>query len=369
MQLVELREKPEAKKEEKVELKLIRNETADLLKGITAFLIIHVHLTEFLARPELFESLYGKYSLFFGGVPCAPLLMCIMGYFLAASVHSSSEQLKRGLAIFFGGILLNFVLNGNLLLKIYTRKSHLNPYDFIFGVDILLFAGLAVILITILKPILRFHYLVPFFLAFFVASATVNVNSVLSFEPSFIKYLFAFLGGNYHFAYFPIFPWLAYPLAGFFFYEFDFSFVKSLGNKVQLFLLFILTAYVCLTFDFGFNNSSNLSFYYHHNIKYFCWAAGFLFFLVHLFFLINQTLDWWIPIRFSKWLGKNLLTFYIFQWIIIGNLTTSFYKSLNFWQLISWEFQILVLVSFLVLIWEKSEISVKLFGKQVFTKN
>jgi uncharacterized membrane protein YcfT len=125
----------------------------DLLKGFAVFLIIPVHILEtFIDFPGR-ESFFGKILLFLGGPFAVPVFMMVMGYFIAQSTKNSNQLMARGLKIFFLGFLLNIGLNFHLLWNIMFKAWQINPWEYIFGVDIFYFAGLAIIFLAFVKQI------------------------------------------------------------------------------------------------------------------------------------------------------------------------------------------------------------------------
>ncbi|NCB08077.1 MAG: hypothetical protein EOM73_07945 [Bacteroidia bacterium] len=125
----------------------------DLLKGFAVFLIIPVHILEtFIDYPGR-ESMLGKALLFLGGPVAVPVFMLVMGYFMAKNQKIFATNFYRGVKIFIVGFLLNIGLNFHLLLKIVFADWQLNPWEYILGVDIFFFAGIAIMLIALLKTI------------------------------------------------------------------------------------------------------------------------------------------------------------------------------------------------------------------------
>lgn len=92
----------------------LRNGTADLLKGVAVVLMIQVHLFEQFATIDLFEGIAGRVSLFFGGPPAAPVFLAVMGYFISHSRKTTAHQIRRGILLILGGILLNIGLNAKI---------------------------------------------------------------------------------------------------------------------------------------------------------------------------------------------------------------------------------------------------------------
>ena len=197
----------------------------DRIKGISVLLMIQVHLMEVFAKEDILKSDLGSFSLFFGGIPAAPVFMVIMGYFLAFGAKNSMDMSRRGVKLFLGGILLNIGLNAHLLFNIYFKSWNVNPWNFIFGVDILPLAGLSLISIALFQIIAKNKCW-----AFFTLAIAISVISQLfnpqQFESSAFNYVFAFFVGGTSWSYFPLIPWLSYPLIGYGF--------KLMADKISI---------------------------------------------------------------------------------------------------------------------------------------
>ena len=172
----------------------------DLLKGFAVFLIVPVHVMELFIDYSGRESIFGKTVLFLGGPILVPVFMIIMGYFLARNQKSFSVNFFRGVKVFIVGFLLNIGLNFNLLLKIKFAGWQFNPLEYIFGVDILYFAGLSIIFISVLKTIKKGREWIALALVFIVASFTAFMNEKLMVTDR--NYILPFIAGNYSWAYF-----------------------------------------------------------------------------------------------------------------------------------------------------------------------
>ncbi len=324
----------------------------DLLKGFAVFLIVPVHILETFIDFSGRESWFGKTLLLLGGPVAVPAFMLIMGYFLAKNQKPFAANFQRGIKIFIAGFLLNIGLNFHLLLKIQFTGWQINPLEYIFGVDIFYFAGLAIILLSLLKTIQNQKAWIAIGLAFLVAVFTSVVNEKLMVSER--NYFYPFIGGSWSWSYFPLFPWLAYPLAGFAFFHFEqhiFSLMKS-NKTITTILLVIISVLVVVFGKQGIETTINLPAYYHHTFRFSIWVFGVVILWSHLLrFLIQQFPNSW-PGNGLMWLGKNITVFYIVQWLIIGNIATAIYqtqtlKSYPFWftgvfgvtVLITWFFE------------------------------
>ena len=195
----------------------IRTQTPDLLKGIAVLLMIQVHIIELFATNQISESIIGKLLLFLGGPLVAPVFAFFLGYFLMKSNKSAKQLVVRGLQLFGLGMCLNILLNLNLIISVNRGVLKVDIWPYIFGVDILQLAGLAVVLMAVLKKVLQ-NYLMS--IALILLSAFLG-HYLLQFtsDSSFIKYISSFFYGSTTWSYFPLFPWLAYPLSGLAFYQ------------------------------------------------------------------------------------------------------------------------------------------------------
>ncbi|MFA4851919.1 MAG: acyltransferase family protein [Bacteroidales bacterium] len=337
-----------------------RNPTADLLKGIAVIFMIQVHIMELFAKQEIYDSIIGKVSLFLGGPPCAPVFMAVMGYFIASSEKPFIYFFKRGIILFTGGIILNIARSANLLHYIYIGQSPADPFFYIFGVDILSLAGLSIFIIGLLQLIFKRNYIFYFILAIFIVAITPFLPVFGNSERLF-DFANAFLWGNFGWSYFPVFPWLAYVLIGFAF-RFaaeQYKILEKFGTNNSLVFSIPLLIAAGITILYAAEIAHNLKGeggYYHHGILYFGWVMLFMAGYIMFANLIEEYSGKSPLVRFVKWVGKNVTIFYIFQWLIIGNIATEIFKTQKKYNLIFWFLGITAVVSILTYIWGKIKI-------------
>jgi surface polysaccharide O-acyltransferase-like enzyme len=322
--------------------------TPDLLRGLAVLFMVQVHVMELLVREELYQGFWGNVSLFLGGVPAAPLFIVLMGWFLAWRQKSSSAMALRGVKLFLGGILLNIGLNATLLYRVWVSKeyAYLDPWAYIFGADILPFAGLALIIIAALKKILKENGWL--WIAGGLLVAAVSPWASRTLDGLLPEYVLAFLGSELYWSYFPLFPWLLYPLTGY--GAMLLSQKISFRSSQSLWLLPVL---FLGAFQYGWKISTELERYYHHNLLFGLWALVFI-------ILLAAAVHFWEKMysqsgigKYLQWTGRNVTAFYVFQWLLIGNLGTIYYQSLGYpaWLMLSILF--ILLSSGLVLIWKQ----------------
>jgi len=318
------------------------------MKGLAVIFMIQVHLMELFCRQDIYDGLAGKISLFLGGIPAAPVFMVIMGYYVAKSRKTVMQSVVRGLKLILLGFALNIGLNIHLFIKILNGTFQIDPFPYLFGVDIFFLAGLSIILLSLIKSSQSRQLI--------VASVTLIVVFVIQLLikkmqlPHFNDYLLAyFWGDDIWWSYFPLIPWFAYPLTGFIFFRLETALTPFI-RQWMIYILFVYTFMAALFADFGIQVSAELQFYYHH---------GYLFFIYAIFFLIawaslNQYLTQKFTnqsLKYIEWIGKNVTAAYVIQWLIIGNIATAIYKTQSLAAFFFWFIVILILTSGGVWLW------------------
>jgi len=324
-----------------------RNRTADLLKGVAVILMVQVHLIELFAQQNIYDSSLGSVLLFLGGPPAAPVFMAVMGFFIASGNTSFSKSMQRGVKLLFGGLLLNLGLNFHLFIKIYNNTIITSPWPYLFGVDILFLAGFSIIIIAFLKKI---KVLNPTSIMIIIAL----IFSIIAFVPypeinNNLSYISALFYDNIWWSYFPVIPWLVYPLTGYLFYKTIPKVKKYIITKKYLLIIMAVTGLILLfTIGYGISVAANLHQYYHHNYLYYLFVVNFIIFwsaLFHYFALFPSN----FITTFAEWLGKNVTVFYVMQWLLIGNIGTALYKTQNLYKLAFWFIGIMLLASLLTM--------------------
>ena len=142
----------------------------DLARGLAVFFMIAVHTLEVFANQEVKNSVFGQIIAFLGGPPAAPVFMTLMGF---SFIYSSKSELKpklfRGFKIFLTGYLLNILrgvipfslasyLNMDVVKTFPIEKF--NEYTILTTVDILQFAGIALMIMSIIQALNINKYLI-----------------------------------------------------------------------------------------------------------------------------------------------------------------------------------------------------------------
>jgi len=308
----------------------------DLLKGLAAFFMVQIHITELFIDTAGRESAFGKATLFLGGPFAAIVFMIVMGYFIAKNKSLASQNMLRGLKIFILGFLLNVGLNFHLLLRIKFDGWPYNPLEYLFGVDILYLAGMSIIILSGLKSLKKGKGWTSLILLLAVIALTGFMNEKLMVTNHY--FVLPFIAGTYSWSYFPLFPWLAYPLTGFIFAQHQEK-IKLFFDRqrmVSFIMIAVIAALVFLFYKQGINTTINLPSYYHHTAGYALWALGLTLLWTLLLQLFLKLFPDTMGGNFFCWIGKNITLFYVIQWLIIGNIATAIYQSYSINSYMYW---------------------------------
>lgn len=304
-----------------------RDPFPDFLRGLSIIFMIQVHITELLLQSDPTYYLFERWSYFFGGIPAAPVFILLMGYYQDKSKMSFSKEIIRGLKIFLLGLFLNVLMNLSLCYKYLTSQIEIDLFSYLFGVDILLFAGLSYMLLAILKRKIQKSYvfILIVLLIYFINYVVKNLPSPGSTE---LKYLLSIFYKISYWSYFPLIPWFSYPIIGLVIHRTK-IFEKFLEYNFSKFFWLIYFIVFLLTIEFGLKTSMNLDFYYQMNLDFFIYSLSILFGLLKFTYKIYTQFSDNVLVGYLKWLGRNVTVVYFFQWIIIGNTATYLYKSLT----------------------------------------
>ncbi|MDI9433843.1 MAG: heparan-alpha-glucosaminide N-acetyltransferase domain-containing protein [Planctomycetota bacterium] len=184
----------------------------DLARGLAIVFMIFQHSVLLFATGQAKGSLAGKTVLLLGGAPAAPVFLFIMGVFLGRPDRRVGCGVGRGLRLIALGYVLNLLRSTLPSLcagqaAAVSATAPASPLASFWVVDILHMAGLSFILLTLLRRYVPFRW-VWAGLAFSIA---VVCPVLWSWAGRSGLYALWGAGGD---VFFPLFPWVAYPLAG-----------------------------------------------------------------------------------------------------------------------------------------------------------
>jgi len=304
----------------------------DLARGLAVFFMIAVHTLEVIASKEVKTSVFGQIIAFLGGPPAAPVFMTLMGFsFIYSKKSALKPRLIRGFKIFLSGYILN-ILRGVIPFKISTYfemdivkslpLNKLNEYTIFSVVDILQFAGIALMIMALIQEFKINKYFILFFallismLSPFLWGLNLNIPVIDQLLELFCgdqPIGFSFIGNKIAF---PVFPWLAFPLMGMFLGET----MKNSTNQHSTFKYFGIIGLLVLLIGIAisYNNTEyHFNDYYHSRQGSMIFMCGFVVFWLYF----NQLILDKVPMNklfelLFKW-SNGVTYIYFVQWIII----------------------------------------------------
>ncbi len=159
-----------------------------------------------------------------------------MGYFQDKSTSRLTKEIFRGVKIIFLGMMLNILMNLSLIYQYFNNQIDVNIFQYIFGVDILIFAGLSYILLAIIRRLINKQLL---FLVLIVIIYLFNyILSKITINSEILIYLFSLFTRLSDWSYFPLIPWISFPIIGIVLNRTK-IFEKFLSHKFSKFFWFI----------------------------------------------------------------------------------------------------------------------------------
>lgn len=199
-----------------------RIRSLDLARGFTVLFIAPIHTVMLYSNTTVYTTTLGYFLQFIAEGPGAQLFMTLMGMYIAFKpVANGNEVLRRSLMLLLAGYALNVakfvlpfcfnIIPTAMLQDLQVQKGAGYLQLFCLG-DILQFAAPAMILTHWVRR-----------KQFFVNSAIVLAATVLLVSPflwdassnnPIINYGLQLIGGQPPKVFFPLLPWVFYPLLG-----------------------------------------------------------------------------------------------------------------------------------------------------------
>ena len=296
----------------------------DLARGFAIWFMLMVHVVGELATQEINLSVFGKTVEFLGGPPAAPVFMFLMGVFIALSKNFNlSSGIHRGLKVFLLGYLLNF-LRGTLPVFLGLKLNLFSldvvapytPSSLFWIVDILQFAGLALVFLSILR-----HFVCQRWVYIALAIAITIVSPLLWGrvpDMPVLNQAFTLLWGvGGEAVAFPLFPWLVFPLGGIVYG----NIFKQTPDKSRFFRrsllvgsLFLLAGTFIILTDFDFHVGD----YYRSGPGGVLWICGFVMFVLWFCRVLVNFFGQNKVFSILYYWSSHITAFYFIHWILIG---------------------------------------------------
>ncbi len=297
----------------------------DFARGIAILMMVLIHTAVFIGGHDLINTPTGYIVNSFVCIFAAPVFMFVMGILFSLSSKTTfGVQLSRGFIILLLGYGLNF-LRGTLpisLAMLFGWVEDDYPLEYMLEDDILQFAGIALIAMTLVKRA------IPWSPVWFLLGLGVVIISPFVWnhgsDNSIVNYVLSLFFGGEEYNYFPFFPWIAFPLIGMAYGDY----FKRTKEQKRFFINGsypgIILIIAGLLFELKFKTGMWTDWYlgkYRQGqipIPVVMIFSGFQFLWIPLCHVITTRIR---ENRFFTLLffwSKNVTSFYVIQWIIIG---------------------------------------------------
>ena len=294
----------------------------DIAKGFAILFMVWGHTLETFGAESGLS--YEIVENFLGGPFAAPVFMVCMGIGMRYGRKTSAKDFaRRGIGLLLTGLILNvfrYVLPMLTAYALSGEKLYLNTFTFLFGVDILEFAGLAFLFFALAKKLKwKDRTLLV------IAAAASVMGALLKWTVTGNMYIDQFTGylwGNDDAqTYFPFLNWIIFPVFGYLLAKM----LRHLADKKTFYrkvstvcgavgLGYLILAYI---FQFPFGMYGETGYYYFlgpiDTIAVLMLVLG-IFGLDYLLLPLRDTL----PMRALRDMSKNINTVYCIQWTLIG---------------------------------------------------
>ncbi|HAO07641.1 MAG TPA: hypothetical protein DCQ50_11755 [Chryseobacterium sp.] len=309
-----------------------------LARGFIVFIMPAVHSVWLYSANDVKQGWLGISLGFLAEGPGAQSFMLLMGVFIVLGRPKTNKQIfSRSLIIFLMGYLLNLFklvipyYAGWIPEKFLTDNQFavdaMLPLNLLLVGDILQFAAIAYLACSLINKV-RKSAIVTIILIVFVliASPVVWEFSANGFAGTKTLSLF---NGSPPYVFFPVFPWLFYPLSGLL----GARVMKKYSSNTDVGVLFGIAGWLLVLGGYYITqyepNSWNLTFYrlgtggtIMHGGIVLLWLALFI----------------WLPLvirnnfffRLLSWVSKHITVIYLVQWVVIIWMLPLFgYNQLN----------------------------------------
>lgn len=263
--------------------------------------MIAVHcLLLYSTKPEA-KGLGGRLVMFLGGAPAAPTFLFLMGLLTQLKPSPLGWPLvKRALGLVALGYALNF---GRLTLPaLLGAPLRSDPWLGFWMIDVLQSAGPALLILALTQ---RLPWIAQLGLAVFVALLAPYLSGLTPFPD-----VFSFVWGRHELVFFPLLPWLAYPLFGQ-----AFGSLEILGRNLGRALVSLALVGIGLLLTSYLPTDGERFTYYHSSPAQTFWMMGFTGLWLLAAGLVPVRELWWRPLKF---LSRNVTATYVISWLTIA---------------------------------------------------
>lgn len=316
----------------------IESRGLSLARGFTVLIMPAVHSVLLYSTTGVKEGALGQVLGFLAEGPGAELFMFLMGVFIVLGRPKSTQQiLMRSIIIMVAGYLLNLA---RLTIPYYLG---IIPVDYLLdnGIaigpatglhlllvgDILQFASITYFICAILNHynVHRAINILVLLLIFFISPYTWQ----LSFGNPLSDRLTGLLNATPPIAFFPVFPWLCYPLAGLIIAQVYIQFTYT-----RIIRIHFLAGISLIIFGYLLEQTEPIAWrssFYRPGRGGTLWHMGIVIVWIAMFIILSKAIKNSKVFLLLQYLSKHITVVYITQWIIILWMFALFgYNNLRF---------------------------------------
>jgi uncharacterized membrane protein len=293
----------------------------DLARGFTVLMMVPVHTVLLYSDPVIYHTLLIKMLAFVAEGPGAQLFMMLMGIYTGLSkTRTTKKVLLKSLLLLMAGYGLNMVkfvipyrlglLPEHLLLDLQITKDSNAWIQLIAIGDIFHFAALALPITYALSRSKHWYAAALTVLIIFGAQYLWDIRG----NNPVNDYLLKLIGGQPPQVFFPLFPWLVYPLIGMMMGKWWMKTEEKYFQKLGITGAVILLIYYSVRLFISPKDTIN---FYRTQ-----WPET----LQHIAIVFCTLFSWdWLSknipqnriFRFLQYSGRHITKLYIIQWIVI----------------------------------------------------
>lgn len=321
-----------------------RIQSFDLARGFTVLIMPSIHVVMLYSQLTVQQSLLGDILGFIAEGPGAQLFMLLMGVSFTFSKKNNPRYIvQRAFSLLIAAYLLNFfkflvplglgLMPANLLQELQLKNDFTAAVFFLLIGDILHFAAIAYLVLFFIYRLKYYHCWS------FVIAIAILLGSSLVWDLHtgivFLDYLLQLLGGHPPTVFFPVFPWLAFPLMGL-----TLGYLLKECNQNRLMKNTGLSGagivIIACLFPPTVHSNDWLPFY-RTDAADTLFHLGFVLTWLSVFHWLSKEIPANFFYRLLTFCSKNITTIYIIQWVFIcWCLVFTGYMQLNMTSTLIW---------------------------------
>lgn len=288
----------------------------DIVRGIAVITMFMQHCILVHEQTGGNDSILGFAFVLAGTAPAAPVFMLIMGIFMKESKASTAKMMFRGIKLMALGYLLNSL---RFILPLFVVEELFNvnllsgmTMTYLFAVDIFQLAGLSMILLAPLRKLSEDKQWFPVLMVLIAAIGPFLYG--ISTDNQILNIPLSHLWGISEFVFFPLVPWIIYPMVG----MYGSSFFRKLPEykekkKLAVIAACLMVSGIVLAVMFGIGD------YHRSPIGTHMLIMGFILLWFLLFAVMSKKLsDDNGLVRVMTYASNRLTEIYFVQWVLFG---------------------------------------------------